>query len=834
MNNVTPVPPSQPETKRRSIKAKILLALLLVSLLPLILFAAMGYPGIVYVQERMGRGDLLRLANDQAAIVSVKVEKIATATETAAFASQALLRDPSAFGEPRSECTAGKPGDPDAACSYIVAPGVSAAVAKPVLDLSGNLAKVFAFVKESDPSLEAIYYGAKSGVYLEYPWQSEPLDSLVFTLEPAFVEDLNRGGEIPEPIRGAFSQNGVGLSPDAVVSTTDPGNAWLIRDDGHSRIFSVRRGEAGLGVYWVYDPRDAPWYLNAVGREGVAWTKDVNWRRARFLFELIPGFEDQLTDKVSPSLARAFADRQITLIQESPVAIEQGDKWRLQDNNGNHYEIRRESGKLRVYNADMLIASHAVLDPEGHLAGVVGLNIRRFSIACESNAALAAALGACPAENNRQLVYTVDPGYDFLLNERGELIDQETGDQFLPKAGGDLRSKMTAGDTGIGYDADGAAYVAYAPLRSIHSPDGKSFWSAGVSMPAAQMTQITDVTQQRLIFVLELAVGAILAAMIVPVIFAAIRMSKGITEPIVQLGAGAMRIGGGDLNYRLDVKTHDEIGELADAFNKMAGDLQSYVRDLETTTAEKERFASELRVAHDIQMSFLKKIFPPFPHRSDVSLYATIKTAREVGGDLYDFSLLDDARLVFYIGDVSDKGVPASLIMAITMTLMKRASVQPKITPAGILRQVNKALSEDNENLMFVTLFLGILDLKTGELAFSNAGHNPPLILSADGECRYLTLPEGLVLGVTPEAEYRDDAVRLEPGAMIVTYTDGVTEAMSPTRELYSERRLQETVTRLKGCPVEQTVAAIISSVQAHAAGAPQSDDIAVLAVRRN
>ena len=176
MNNVTPVPPSQPETKRRSIKAKILLALLLVSLLPLILFAAMGYPGIVYVQERMGRGDLLRLANDQAAIVSVKVEKIATATETAAFASQALLRDPSAFGEPRSECTAGKPGDPDAACSYIVAPGVSAAVAKPVLDLSGNLAKVFAFVKESDPSLEAIYYGAKSGVYLEYPWQSEPLE----------------------------------------------------------------------------------------------------------------------------------------------------------------------------------------------------------------------------------------------------------------------------------------------------------------------------------------------------------------------------------------------------------------------------------------------------------------------------------------------------------------------------------------------------------------------------------------------------------------------------------------------------------------------------------
>ena len=295
-----------------------------------------------------------------------------------------------------------------------------------------------------------------------------------------------------------------------------------------------------------------------------------------------------------------------------------------------------------------------------------------------------------------------------------------------------------------------------------------------------------------------------------------------------------MRIGSGDLDYRLDVRTNDEIEELANAFNKMAGDLKTYVRDLKTTTAEKERFESELRVAHDIQMSFLKKIFPPFPHRSDFSLYAAIKTAREVGGDLYDFSLLDDDRLVFYIGDVSDKGVPASLIMAMTMTLMKRASVQPGVTPAGILRQVNVTLSEDNESFMFVTLFIGILNVKTGELAFSNAGHNPPLILTADGKCRFVTLPDGLVLGVMPEAEYRDETVQLEPGDMIVDLYGWGDRGDEPQRKLYSEGRLQETLMRLKGCAVEDTVAAIISSVKAHAAGAPQSDDIAVLALRRN
>ena len=144
------------------------------------------------------------------------------------------------------------------------------------------------------------------------------------------------------------------------------------------------------------------------------------------------------------------------------------------------------------------------------------------------------------------------------------------------------------------------------------------------------------------------------------------------------------------------------------------------------------------------------------------------------------------------------------------------------------------ALAEDNENAMFVTLFIGILDAHSGELTFSNAGHDPPLILGADGNCRYLTLPEGLVLGVMPEENYTDDSMRLEPGDMILTYTDGVTEAMNPEHALYSEERLQQTLAALSGRSVEDTVAAIIASVKEHAAGAPQSDDITVLALKRS
>jgi sigma-B regulation protein RsbU (phosphoserine phosphatase) len=150
------------------------------------------------------------------------------------------------------------------------------------------------------------------------------------------------------------------------------------------------------------------------------------------------------------------------------------------------------------------------------------------------------------------------------------------------------------------------------------------------------------------------------------------------------------------------------------------------------------------------------------------------------------------------------------------------------------LRQVNNALAEDNQNAMFVTLFIGSLNLNTGELCFSNAGHNPPLILGADGRCRYLQLPDGLVLGVITDTQYSDDSVQLEPGDMIVTYTDGVTEAMNTRRTLYSEERLQETLTSLAGRSVEEAVSAIVTSVKKYADGAPQSDDIAALAVRRN
>ncbi|WP_294540608.1 SpoIIE family protein phosphatase [uncultured Rhodoblastus sp.] len=822
MNEFTPAPPAPTTQKRRSIKTKILLALLTLSLLPLIIAVTINRVRMLevekYVKSRLVREaekDLRRVAIRQAEKANNILDKIERQTRTVAFFTETVLQNPAALDTAPVRLLR----DPVVGSS-LVSPRLTLAEAKPELMLTAKLDKLFAFVKQNDSLLDSIFYGTKSGVLRRYPEPDEDkLGFTEFTLDASFAQSLNQAGEIAEPLWSALTASGVSLSPDAVASTTEPGKLWAIQDNRNKQIFSVRRDDARLLVKQEYDPTIRPWYIGAVNQKTIFWSKHPGWDHyaagGKPLFMIAEEFKEQITEKVSPALAAAFRNRQIVLTVNDPISKEPGARWLLQDENGNSYEIRKDNDRLNVYHVDILTCSKAVLDAQGNLAGVVGLDITMETV----------------GEN---VIRTPDEfrGDAFLLNGVGELVDQENAETFVPKANGHIRLKMVSGETGVEYDPDNATYVAFAPIRAVRTERGETTWSIGVSMPEREITQLAEDIHKRLVAVLQLVLG-LFAALTALVAYAATRISKGITEPIVALDAGVRRIGGGDLDYRVKVETRDEIGELAGAFNKMAGDVKAYIKNLRDVTAEKERFESELQVARGIQMSFLKKIFPAFPNRKEFSLYAQIKPAREVGGDLYDFALLDDFRLCFYIGDVSDKGVPAALIMAMTMTLMKRASMQSGITPAGILSQVNVSLSEGNDNAMFVTLFIGILDLRTGALAFSNAGHNPPVILTAEGDCRFLPLPDGMVLGVDPETPYLDASVVLDPGATIVIYTDGVTEAMNPSRELYSEGRLQETLAGLKGCPVEDTVAAIFASVKAFASGAPQSDDIAVLAVLR-
>ena len=304
-------------------------------------------------------------------------------------------------------------------------------------------------------------------------------------------------------------------------------------------------------------------------------------------------------------------------------------------------------------------------------------------------------------------------------------------------------------------------------------------------------------------------------------------ITTGLSETDFQLAAGPRK----ELE-RITGAHNDEAGRLAGQFVVMSDKLATYLEDLQRTTAEKERLESELQIARDIQMSFLKRTFPPFPDRRDFDLYALLEPAREVGGDLYDFSLLDDERLLFYVGDVSDKGVPASLFMAVTMTLMKRVYSHGGNDPAEVLREVNLSLVKQNENLQFVTLLCGILNTRTGELLYSNAGHNPPVIVRSGGEAEWLELPEGLVLGVMPEATYQNRRTHLGKGDLLVLYTDGVTEAMDPERALYSEDRLVELAHSLSDEDAAGAARHIMDSVRSFSEGATQSDDITLLTLK--
>lgn len=245
---------------------------------------------------------------------------------------------------------------------------------------------------------------------------------------------------------------------------------------------------------------------------------------------------------------------------------------------------------------------------------------------------------------------------------------------------------------------------------------------------------------------------------------------------------------------------------------------------------QKQKIEGELGVAREIQRGMVPSMYPKPPSWPGARIFAQLRSAREVGGDFYDFFDDEAGRLVFIIGDVSDKGVPAALFMAETRTLI-RGMARTGLAPHELLGRVNRELEEGNALNMFVTLFCARLDLATGELVFSNAGHNPPLILGPGGSARWLRLPPGLVLGAVPGAAYGTGSLTLARGEVVLAYTDGVTEAMDLQGRMFTEGRLLESARALAGASPQELVDGLDAAVRAFALGAVQSDDVALLAV---
>ncbi|MCM8781316.1 MAG: SpoIIE family protein phosphatase [Candidatus Omnitrophica bacterium] len=269
------------------------------------------------------------------------------------------------------------------------------------------------------------------------------------------------------------------------------------------------------------------------------------------------------------------------------------------------------------------------------------------------------------------------------------------------------------------------------------------------------------------------------------------------------------------------------------AINLIQLSIKRFIENLKAETQARERIESELRIAHEIQNSMLPRVFPPFPDRKEFDIFAMMDPAKEVGGDFYDFFFVDKNRLCVVIGDVSGKGVPAALFMAISKTLFRTEAMRG-LPPDEVVSRVNNLLCLDNQTCMFVTVFCLILNTETGEVQFCNGGHNPPLICNQTGCFQFIEVPKGFVIGAIENSKCVSKSLLLKPNDIIFLYTDGVTEAMNPQNKLFSEERLKSCLEKYKHKDITEIVKSIREEISDFAQDAPQSDDITMLVLRYN
>jgi sigma-B regulation protein RsbU (phosphoserine phosphatase) len=326
----------------------------------------------------------------------------------------------------------------------------------------------------------------------------------------------------------------------------------------------------------------------------------------------------------------------------------------------------------------------------------------------------------------------------------------------------------------------------------------------------------------------------LIALIVIALTLLTVIISKVIGKQLIPLTAfakSARQIAKGDFQTPIpQIKTEDEMLELHDAFHFMQNNLLHYIETLKDTTSAKEKIESELRIAREIQMGMIPKTFPPFPTRKELDQYATLIPAKEVGGDLYDY-FIDDDKLYFIIGDVSGKGIPASLLMAVTRSLFRSVTLHFD-SPAVILTNLNNSLAENNDSNMFVTLFLGILDLNSGQLQFCNAGHNPPILIRVDAS--FMEVIPNLPLGLIDGFQYQQQEKKIYSGTTLVLYTDGLTEAENESQKLYGDERLLQLISSSEDLNTQNLVETIIEDVHAHVQTADQSDDLTLMAIKYN
>ncbi|MAT56623.1 MAG: serine/threonine protein phosphatase [Ignavibacteriae bacterium] len=412
--------------------------------------------------------------------------------------------------------------------------------------------------------------------------------------------------------------------------------------------------------------------------------------------------------------------------------------------------------------------------------------------------------------------FVTHPNNDFILNHTIFSLSEEYNIPDLREIG----KKMIKDESGF-RELNGVTIKEDS--RIYYTPFNSNNWSLGVIFPDKEL--YADLNNLSLIIIVIGLFGLVF------IIATVTEVSKRLTKPLNQFAKAAGEVGSGKFNTELpQITSKDEIGELYNSFKRMQVELNNYIENLKATTAEKEKMQSELRIAHQIQMDMVPKIFPPFPERDDVDLFAVLDTAKEVGGDLYDFFFIDDERIVVLVGDVAGKGVPASLFMAVTRTLI-RSKFTKGISTAKVVDQINRDLMQNNDSQLFVTLLLCIIDLKTKEMEYTSGGHNPAYIVSEDGTITTLKDRHGMALGLFDVMPYTSSTYQMKQGDKFILYTDGVNEAMDKNGDIYDYERFENMLGKIKDLSAKESIEIILKDIKKFAEGAEQSDDITLMVV---
>jgi len=419
---------------------------------------------------------------------------------------------------------------------------------------------------------------------------------------------------------------------------------------------------------------------------------------------------------------------------------------------------------------------------------------------------------------SRNGTYICHPKAEFVIRETVFSVAEAFGRPELRPLG----KRMVSGETG------------YIPLRNLL--DNKPSHLAFVPVPSTGWSVSVIVTDQELlapVVSLSRSVVVVGAAGFGLLLLIVLYIARSISRPIRALDQATGILAGGDLDAPLPVVPgNDEVAHLAASFSRMRGELKRSMEELRTTTAAKQKIESELEIARSIQMSLVPRTFPAFPERPEFDLYAELHPARAIGGDFYDFFMLDDCRICLAIGDVSDKGVPAALFMAVVRTFLK-AIWRAEESPSATLNRLNHELAEDNSASMFVTLLCVVVDLRDGSMRYACGGHNLPYLMSPDGSVRQLRRTAGVAVGAVDGARFEEGAERLAPGEVFFLYTDGMSEAMNRAEEMFGDERMESA---LRGCAGTPSMAGLVGEmrrcVEKFAEGAEQSDDLTLMAFR--